>query len=279
MNSIPDAVDSNLVHALSYQPGVFRAGQVNDQRSQPQQNEDPKLSGQVNPGPGMHGNAGSSNSQAGGASGPGNGSGTPETAKEDAQNALVAVSRYTNSNKFGAKKKSWVWNWFVQDDLDLNVAICDQCGKCIRRLASDKGSPKKLSEHLRTHRIDRETVNPNRESMMSVEANVSGSSMAYSPQVPLRRNLTQGGYASLPRHILNEFEIAPYTQVKFHKELMKFLAENKLPITVVKSATFRQIVFTLRPESIPDLDDLDNIYASFIEVFKNAGTRPAEEWL
>lgn len=64
--------------------------------------------------------------------------------------------------KFGAKKKLWVWSWFVQDQHDPNVAVCDFCGKVVRRRPSDKGSPKKLNEHLRTHKLNKTLVNPAR---------------------------------------------------------------------------------------------------------------------
>lgn len=61
--------------------------------------------------------------------------------------------------KFGAKKRSWVWTWFKQDVNNQNVAACDLCGKIVIRLDSDKGSPKKLSEHLKTHKLTRESNN------------------------------------------------------------------------------------------------------------------------
>ncbi|ODV96595.1 hypothetical protein PACTADRAFT_32098 [Pachysolen tannophilus NRRL Y-2460] len=164
--------------------------------------------------------------------------------------------------KFGAKKKSWVWNWFVQDHTDPNVAICDQCGKVIRRLPSDKGSPKKLSEHLRTHKIDKETVNPRRDQMIGGGPTNTGTSNSL-------KTVNPGGLGHLPQHLLNEFDVSPYSQIKFHKDIMKFLTDNKLPISVVKSSSFRQMVFTLRPESVEDLNELNNIYASLMEVLKN----------
>ncbi|CDK28764.1 unnamed protein product [Kuraishia capsulata CBS 1993] len=179
---------------------------------------------------------------------------------------VLFVTAYIWKDEVIGPEKSWVWNWFVQDDLDLDVAICDQCGQSIHTLAGEKGSTKMLTEHLGMHQIDEATANP--------KANVDNSVMENSAQLPQKSNLTQGGYASLPQHILSEFETAPYTGVKFHREVMKFLAENKLPITVARSPTFRQIVFTLRPESILDLDDLDNIYSSFVDVFQMT---PAEE--
>lgn len=64
--------------------------------------------------------------------------------------------------RFGAKKKLWVWSWFVQDPADTTVAVCDYCGKIIRRQPSDKGSPKKLIEHLTTHKLNKTLVNTTR---------------------------------------------------------------------------------------------------------------------
>lgn len=64
--------------------------------------------------------------------------------------------------RFGAKKKLWVWSWFVQDPADTTVAVCDYCGKIIRRQPSDKGSPKKLIEHLTTHKLNKTLVNNKR---------------------------------------------------------------------------------------------------------------------
>ncbi|AOA63359.1 Hypothetical protein PP7435_CHR3-0963 [Komagataella phaffii CBS 7435] len=204
--------------------------------------------------------------------------------------------------KFGAKKKSWVWDWFVQDSTDPNVAICDQCGRIIRRLPSDKGSPKKLSEHLRTHKIDKDTVIPNRDALMNnyaangITTQLNGSnsltqltsssnngsgypnvsnSMVSNNQVNNNNNgprpnvVPVGGLAHVPQHLLSEFDISPYSQMKFHKDIMRFLTEQKLSIDVVKTHAFRQIIFTLRPDAIVDLNDLDHIYSSFMEVLKN----------
>lgn len=77
--------------------------------------------------------------------------------------------------KFGAKKKLWVWTWFVQDLLDPNVAVCDYCGKIITRQPSDKGLPKKLSEHLKTHKLLRDLINTLR------LVPVDGNGITYSP--------------------------------------------------------------------------------------------------
>lgn len=87
--------------------------------------------------------------------------------------------------KFGAKKKSWVWTWFVQDSRDPNVAVCDYCGKIITRQPSDKGLPKKLSEHLKTHKLTRDLINTSR------PVPVDGNGITYSPnglQMPNYKN-------------------------------------------------------------------------------------------
>lgn len=83
--------------------------------------------------------------------------------------------------KFGAKKSSWVWTWFVQDLTDPNVAVCDFCGKVITRMPSDKGLPKKLSEHLRTHKLLKNLINTSR--AIPIDGNGITYSMPYSGQL------------------------------------------------------------------------------------------------
>lgn len=167
--------------------------------------------------------------------------------------------------KFGAKKKSWVWNWYVQDETDNDIVICEECGKVIKRLASDKGSPKKLAEHLKTHRISKGTENTRRNNMAT-----------FNPHPPLLSNNAVRQPQELPTPALSDFDTSSYSQMKFHKDVMKFLTENKLPISIIRSPSFRQVVFSLRPEAIDDLNDLDHIYSSFIEVLKN-NNRPESE--
>lgn len=201
--------------------------------------------------------------------------------------------------KFGAKKKSWVWNWFIQDIGDSNVATCDFCGKIIKRLASDKGSPKKLGEHLKTHKIDRNSVNPKRDSMIVGDAsrhyfNTINSNQTFKPH-PLSNQAAnlqqQQSHQQVPQNSYNrqqstsstnagseftntnydksEFDQSPYSQPKFQKDIMKFLVENKLPLAIVKSPSFRQVIFTLKPEAIPDLNELNHLYSSLLEVIHN----------
>lgn len=94
----------------------------------------------------------------------------------EGQESLGGIKRYEleeairrqnrPGRKFGAKKKLWVWSWFVQDPTDPNVAVCDYCGKVVKRRSSDKGSPKKLSEHLRTHKLTKTLANNTRTMMV-----------------------------------------------------------------------------------------------------------------
>lgn len=127
--------------------------------------------------------------------------------------------------KFGAKKKLWVWSWFVQDQNDPNVAVCDFCGKVVRRRPSDKGSPKKLNEHLRTHKLNKTLVNTARviplESIHSSYGaqplqllfNDIGSSLVLTPQqihqVPIQaqptHNLVQQEYHNHSVHNTQSF--------------------------------------------------------------------------
>lgn len=225
--------------------------------------------------------------------------------------------------KFGAKKKSWVWSWFVQAIDDPNVASCDFCGKIITRLVSDKGSPKKLLEHLKTHKLSRESVNSSR------TIPIDGNGVTYAPNgMPLnypnsyagaggasssgvsgvssstnagvislaptlatsspsqedggdptddsrRKHLKFRGngdaYAMGRRYLSTNFDNTPYTSMKFHKHLMNFLTENKLPITVIKSHAFQQLVYDLRSDSVADLYELTKLYASLLEVSRFDG--------
>ena len=47
---------------------------------------------------------------------------------------------------------------------------------------------------------------------------------------------------------------------------MKFLTENKLPISVIKSNSFQQLIYDLRSDSISDLTELTTMYPTLIEV-------------
>jgi hypothetical protein len=47
---------------------------------------------------------------------------------------------------------------------------------------------------------------------------------------------------------------------------MKFLTENKLPIHVIKSQSFQQLIYDLRSDSINDLMELTSLYSGLLEV-------------
>lgn len=92
-------------------------------------------------------------------------SGLDKNSQEQFQKEVQLQSRVRprHGNKLGARKRNWCWNWFTQEDpRDKNVATCDYCGRLIRRMPSDKGSPKKLLEHLNTHKITPDMANPKR---------------------------------------------------------------------------------------------------------------------
>ena len=233
-------------------------------------------------------------------------------------------------HRFGAKKKSWVWSWFVQDSQDPNVAACDYCGKIITRLVSDKGSPKKLSEHLKTHRLTRNSINSSRpipidgngmtyapngiplnytsnysvpeQGQVSLQPQLmsngpmSASTQQSSSQVgnnyfhqlagpaggverqkhgPYKRlhktgnyetNLSNFGLNTNKRYLSTDFDNSPYSAIKFHKHLMKFLTENRLSINVIKSHSFQQLIYDLKSDSVAELIDLTNLYSSLLEV-------------
>lgn len=309
--------------------------------------------------------------------------------------------------KFGAKKKSWVWTWFVQDLSDPNVAVCDYCGKIITRMPSDKGLPKKLSEHLKTHKLNKDLINTTRpipidgngitytlgglqmpylgtflpssnghmlvdlsQQMMGMGLNMGqnmglniglnmGQSMGQNMGQNMNQNmnqnilglnmLSQGGQSlsMLNQNMLNQniqgqnmlgqniqnqniqgqniqgqpillniqsdsigpmsrsilaiqaidhadddlelkkkfrrgdrpvsvqygrrfvlpnFDNTPYLASKFHRHLLKFLADNKLSIRLLKLHLFQQLIYDLRPDLIADLLELTGLYLSFVEV-------------
>lgn len=219
--------------------------------------------------------------------------------------------------KFGAKKKSWVWSWFVQDSQDPNIAACDYCGKIITRLPSDKGSPKKLSEHLKTHKLTKDSINNSRP--IPIDGNgityaPNGMPLSYPPNFPsqpppasnttqipedndemnprkratlnkfkqrnqlnnIDTSLTSFGMNSNRRFLSAEFDNSPYSSMKFHKHLMKFLTENKLSINVIKSHSFQQLIYDLRSDSVTELLELTGLYSSLLEVsrFDGNGGQP-----
>lgn len=236
--------------------------------------------------------------------------------------------------KFGAKKKSWVWSWFVQDSSDPNIAACDYCGKIIIRLSSDKGSPKKLSEHLKTHKLTKESINYSRPIPIDGFGNTytsTGEPLTYtaqyeeaqqqaaltpssssnvgmpnpnqqSPSSSLSMNarlntfgVQQGfdgnfkteqlkrkeaySYINNRRYVSADFDNTPYSAMKFHKHLLKFLTENKLAISVIKSPSFQQLVYDLRSDSISDLMELASLYSGLLEVsrYDPNPSNPAED--
>lgn len=54
--------------------------------------------------------------------------------------------------------------------------------------------------------------------------------------------------------------------LKFHRHLLKFLAENKLSIRLLKLHSFQQVIYDLRPDLMTDLHELTGLYSSFVEV-------------
>lgn len=270
--------------------------------------------------------------------------------------------------KFGAKKKLWVWTWFIQDTNDHNTAACDFCGKVITRQRLDKGSPKKLLEHLKTHKLSRELINPLRGMSMGSNSPLYTANMGYNysnsgmiptmnqiesdverqpskfVQAPERpRNLSHSaengatGLSSTGEHrervggstimhglqnghfmhgqaphsvdlvalnpaqnqtppvsvhnsasvqttapsaygrrfVSPNFDNTPYSALKFHRHLLKFLADNKLLIRTLQLHSFQQLIYDLRPDSILDLMELAGLYSSFVEVSRVDGAQDA----
>ena len=234
----------------------------------------------------------------------------PSIGKEESSSVNKPKRKNRPGKKFGAKKRSWVWTWFDQDSSDPNVAACNYCGKIIIRLASDKGSPKKLNEHLKTHKIDINSINYSRTPHIDghgITYSNSGQPLDYPPNFRTFRvnettNLeetaseTSGDELHSHDHNLihnhnhnhnhnhiskstsrvdldnnrrflsSQFDNSPYSPKKFRSHVLKFLMENKLPISVIKSNSFQQLIYDLRSDSVSDLTELISMYPTLIEV-------------
>lgn len=210
--------------------------------------------------------------------------------------------------RFGAKKKSWVWSWFIQDTTNPNIAACDYCGKVITRLPSDKGSPKKLSEHLKTHKLDKDSINHTRQIPIDgngVSYNGNGSlnfdsyqskPQPQSPPIGSMNNMvgSTGMMMDKPevrtsvssvdsmtmkpkpdynlnqrRYLSADFDNSPYTPMKFQKHLLEFLSENKLSINAIKSQSFQQLVYDLRSDSMVDLMEITGLFSTLLEASRS----------
>ncbi|KAI5951948.1 hypothetical protein KGF54_005023 [Candida jiufengensis] len=178
--------------------------------------------------------------------------------------------------KFGAKRRSWVWQFFINPDSDeTDSAECQVCKKTIQRLPSDKGSPKKLSEHLKTHKITKELI-------VQQQSTTEGSSQSKDnwkskhsksklnqiseAQDEEGKSASDIDYEELDDEELAKYEKKPYSATRFHKHVLQFLMENKLPISIINSNSFKQLVFDLRPSVINDINALTNLYGSILKV-------------
>lgn len=180
--------------------------------------------------------------------------------------------------KFGAKKKSWVWSWFIQNEKDYNSATCDICEKVIKRLPSDKGSPKKLGEHLRTHKINKDSPSPRRDGILIHSEdgqrhyfNTLNQATESFKQHPLSHDTTEPPAEQQEQEeeqadlASSEFEHGEYSALRFQKYVMRFLVHNKLPLSIVQSQTFRQIIYHLKPSAVSHLDELSSMYGSLLD--------------
>ena len=55
----------------------------------------------------------------------------------------------------------------------------------------------------------------------------------------------------------------PFNSSRFRINVVKFLTENKLSMDVLKSNSFRQLVYDLRPESVNDILEVTSMYDAF----------------
>ncbi|CUS21407.1 LAQU0S03e01904g1_1 [Lachancea quebecensis] len=180
--------------------------------------------------------------------------------------------------QLGAKKRNWCWNWFAQDPNDKQVAVCDYCGRKVRRLKSDRGSPKKLLEHLHTHKITPEVENPARSSNTAKPEFTAGVQSFYK-SIKRRRKPASSKTRSAPHPSVegtasttsaNESDdIAsddntisaqpappappeePSEVSKFALKALQFLLENQLYLSVIFSPSFGDIA---QRDSKPEID-------------------------
>ncbi|CAD1808629.1 BED zinc finger family protein [Candida parapsilosis] len=177
--------------------------------------------------------------------------------------------------RFGAKKRCWVWSWFKQDDKNPNIAVCNTCLRAIVRVPSDKGSPKKLIEHLKTHgitagrRTDERNASRNRYQQHTENISARQSSLERNEQFgqrqapPIRHNMPHNesqGYQ------MPQAQTYPFQIKLFHHHLLSFLIENRLPINIIRSRPFHQVVHDLKPDAISDLSELLYLYDSILHV-------------
>ncbi|KAI5957968.1 hypothetical protein KGF57_002776 [Candida theae] len=171
--------------------------------------------------------------------------------------------------KFGARKRSWVWSWFKQDAKNPNIAVCNTCLRAIVRVSSDKGSPKKLLEHLRTHGITAGTRNSPADRQTGDgddQTRCSSTTQHFQPRSFTRQDPPSGESEAHVGQRMHLIRNDAYHTRAFHQHLLSFLIENKLPINIIRSRQFHQVVQDLRLEAIPDLQELLYLYDSFVQV-------------
>ncbi|KAI5950411.1 hypothetical protein CANMA_005339 [Candida margitis] len=180
--------------------------------------------------------------------------------------------------KFGAKKRSWVWSWFKQDNRNPNLAVCNKCMRVIIRVTSDKGSPKKLIEHLKTHRITAgHRTTPIGENIGADHGQRSGedeqargtsyyvrtSNLERQCSQTERGNALSSGFAG---PYTPPFISHVYSKRSFQHHLLAFLLENKLPVNIIRSESFQKAIGDLRPGAFADLQELIYFYDSCMQV-------------
>lgn len=202
------------------------------------------------------------------------------------ENTILEFKLKLRKKKLGAKKRSWVWRWFDQDPQNPNIAKCTYCDKIIIRFPSDKGSPKKLLEHLKTHKLNMNSINLARPVPIDAGGLTNSSSSESSSQAPNvgvkkdddNNQNHSSQFAELSLKLANNGNInnkantnknldtnQPFNASRFRMNMLKFLTDNKLSIDVLKSNSFRQLVYDLRPESVNDILELTSMYDAFLE--------------
>ncbi|SCU88136.1 LAMI_0D08922g1_1 [Lachancea mirantina] len=211
--------------------------------------------------------------------------------KEVDESADASRKLRARSPKLGAKKRNWCWNWFVQDSSNKNAAVCDYCGRCVRRLKSDRGSPKKLLEHLNTHKIT-----PKMENRIREQSTYSGGVQSFYEAIQKRhrqRSLLDYGDTSVaiandddssshypysPLSVsLQTVQTVPSQTSKYRpsddvacidlaSKTIKFLLENRVNLKVIFSSSWGDLIH--RPAN-PHIDEfliyLESIFTKFGE--------------
>lgn len=141
------------------------------------------------------------------------------------------------------------------------------CNYCLEsKIYNSRNGPKTMSNHLeKSHKKELLTSTNTRKRPLSLGSPVSLTDSIFEYGA-LSENTTSSG-GSKKQKIS---QASDYTNSKFHEDVIKFLNENKLYISVVKSSSFKNLIGNLRPEYLDALDELNSLYSSFLQLVANS---------